>query len=63
MNRTLPFEADITDCVRPGEEVEILVVVRSQRVFEDPSSVGRRIVPAGSMWGTHTAGILTRPID
>ena len=53
----LPFEADVTDFVKPGEVAEILVGVRSQRVFEDPSSVGRRIVPAGSMWGTHIVGI------
>lgn len=53
----LPFEADITDVVVPGEKAEILVGVRSQKVFEEPSSAGRRLIPAGSMWGTHIAGI------
>ena len=53
----LPFEADITDVVTAGEEAEILVGVRSQKVFEEPSSVGRRLIPSGSMWGTHIAGI------
>ena len=53
----LPFEADITDVVRPGDKAEILVGVRSQALFEDHSTVGRRIVPAGSMWGSWINGI------
>jgi beta-galactosidase len=53
----LPFEADITDYVKPGEQAEILVGVRSQSLFEDNSTKGRRIVPAGSMWGYHVSGI------
>ncbi|MDR0542671.1 MAG: glycoside hydrolase family 2, partial [Dysgonamonadaceae bacterium] len=47
----LPFDADITSMVKPGQEAEILVGVRSQQLFEDNSTKGRRIVPAGSMWG------------
>ncbi|KAA6300674.1 MAG: Beta-glucuronidase [Candidatus Ordinivivax streblomastigis] len=53
----LPFDADITPVAVPGETIEILVGVRNQSLFEDRSTVGRRIVPAGSMWGCHIAGI------
>lgn len=53
----LPFAVDITDCVTPGSRAEILVGVRSQSLFEDNSTVGRRIVPAGSMWGYYINGI------
>lgn len=53
----LPFSVDITDKVVPGEVVEILVGVRSQALFEDNSSIGCRVLPAGSMWGIHIAGI------
>ncbi len=53
----LPFSCDITDLVSPGKTVEVLVGVRSQALFEDNSTVGRRIVPAGSMWGYTINGI------
>ena len=53
----LPFNVDITEAVKPGETVEILVGVRNQSLFEDNSTIGRRIVPAGSMWGYHVSGI------
>ncbi len=53
----LPFSCDITEVVTPGKTAEILVGVRSQKLFEDNSTVGRRIVPAGSMWGYHINGI------
>jgi beta-galactosidase len=53
----LPFDADITSFVKAGETVEIWVGVRSQSLFEDNSTRGRRIVPAGSMWGYHISGI------
>ena len=53
----LPFEADITEVAVPGRELEILVGVRSQQLFEDNSGVGRRVIPAGSMWGSHINGI------
>lgn len=53
----LPFSIDITDKVRAGEQVEIWVGVQSQSLFENNLTVGRRIVPAGSMWGYHIAGI------
>lgn len=53
----LPFSPDVTEYVKPGETVEILVGVRSQQLFEDRSTTGRRVVPAGSMWGYHINGI------
>ncbi|GHT18358.1 beta-galactosidase [Bacteroidia bacterium] len=53
----LPFDAEITNLVKAGETAEILVGVRSQSLFEDNSTKGRRIVPAGSMWGYHVNGI------
>jgi beta-galactosidase len=53
----LPFEADITPVAKAGETVEIRVGVRSQSLFEDRSTLGRRIIPAGSMWGYFLNGI------
>lgn len=53
----LPFEADITDVTEPGKEAEILVGVRGTSLFDDNSTIGRRVIPAGSMWGTHICGI------
>lgn len=53
----LPFQVDISTFVHPGKDTEILVGVRSQRLFEDNSTKGRRIVPAGSMWGYDINGI------
>lgn len=53
----LPFDADITEYAVPGEKIEILVGVRDQSLFEDKSTIGRRIIPAGSMWGYMIRGI------
>lgn len=53
----LPFEADVTDAVEPGKEAEILVGVRSLSLFDDNTTIGRRVIPGGSMWGTHISGI------
>ncbi|MBD8347876.1 glycoside hydrolase family 2 protein [Dysgonomonas sp. HGC4] len=53
----LPFDIDITDNAAPGQTLEVLVGVRDQSLFEDNSTVGRRIVPAGSMWGYLVRGI------
>lgn len=53
----LPFEADITPYVTPGQKTEILVGVRKMELFNDNSTVGRRIIPGGSMWGSHIGGI------
>jgi len=53
----LPFSTDVTELVTPGETAEIMVGVRSQELFEDTSTSGKRIVPAGSMWGSYINGI------
>jgi len=53
----LPFDADVTSFVKPGDKIEILIGVRSQYLFEDNSTKGRRIVPAGSMFGYDMNGI------
>ncbi|MDR2679446.1 MAG: glycoside hydrolase family 2 [Tannerella sp.] len=53
----LPFDADITAAVKAGETAEIRVGIRSQALFEDRSTLGRRIIPAGSMWGYLVNGI------
>ena len=64
----LPFEADVTDLVTPGADFDLRVFVQSQKLFEDRSGVGRRTVPAGSMWGSFIDGIwqdvylLRRPV-
>lgn len=53
----LPFDFDVTQYAKPGTEIEVLVGVRSQWLFENRGSVGRRILPGGSMWGTNINGI------
>ncbi len=53
----LPFDIDITQYAQPGKNIEVLVGVRSQWLYEDRSTVGRRIVPGGSMWGYAMNGI------
>ncbi|MDR2274060.1 MAG: hypothetical protein LBF27_24350 [Sphingobacterium sp.] len=53
----LPFDIDITKYAQPGKAIEVLVGVRDQALFENSATIGRRIVPAGSMWGNHIRGI------
>lgn len=53
----LPFDVDITQEAKSGSQIEVLVGVRSQWLFEDNSTVGRRIIPGGSMWGYTINGI------
>jgi beta-galactosidase len=53
----LPFEADVTGVVKPGETNEILVGVRKASLVDDNRTVGRRPYPGGSMWGQSIAGI------
>ncbi len=53
----LPFDVDITEQVKPGQTIEVLVGVRDQALYENKSTIGRRVIPAGSMWGTNIRGI------
>lgn len=53
----LPFEADITKFAEAGKAVEIRVGIRKASLFDDNRTVGRRMIPAGSMWGQHIVGI------
>ena len=53
----LPFDIDVTKEAVAGSQIEVLVGVRSQWLFENNSTVGRRIVPGGSMWGYTINGI------
>ncbi|MDR0938847.1 MAG: glycoside hydrolase family 2 [Mediterranea sp.] len=53
----LPFSVDITDKLTADRRAEIWVGVRAHSLFDDTSTIGRRVVPAGSMWGYHVAGI------
>ena len=51
-----PFELDITDLIREGEN-EILVGVAKASLSDQPGDYGRRQYVAGSFWGQHIAGI------
>lgn len=53
----LPFDIDVTRYVKPGEQAEVRVGVRSEWLFENRSTVGRRVIPGGSMWGNMINGI------
>lgn len=53
----LPFEVDITDLAKYGEENEVLVGVRKASLFNQQGPYGRRPYQAGSFWGQHIAGI------
>ena len=53
----LPFDVDVTQEAQAGREMEVLMGVRSQWLYEDRSTVGRRILPGGSMWGYLINGI------
>jgi hypothetical protein len=53
----LPFEADITSFAHAGQEIEVRVGIRKSSLFDDNKTVGRRVIPAGSMWGQHIVGI------
>ncbi|MDB5328183.1 MAG: glycoside hydrolase family 2, partial [Phycisphaerales bacterium] len=52
----LPFDVDITDAVKDGEN-ELLVGVRRGELFSHNSPYGKRAFVAGSMWGESIAGI------
>ena len=53
----LPFEADVTDLIKPGQENEILVGVAKGDLFDVRGKYGRRTYVGGSMWGIEMAGI------
>jgi beta-galactosidase len=53
----LPFEADVTSLLKPGEDNEILVGVAKADLFDERGRYGRRTYAGGSMWGTEMAGI------
>lgn len=53
----LPFEADVTRFIKPGQENEILVGVAKGDLFDDRGKYGRRTYVGGSMWGIEMAGI------
>lgn len=53
----LPFEADITSFIKPGQENEILVGVAKGSLFDNHGKYGRRTYVGGSMWGIEMAGI------
>lgn len=53
----LPFNVDVTEYVKPGENTTILVWVANQQVFEKQANYGRREHIAGSFWGSHISGI------
>jgi hypothetical protein len=53
----LPFEVDVTDELKPGQDNELLVWVADAQLFNQPGKYGRRIYVAGSFWGQHAIGI------
>lgn len=53
----LPFEADVTEFLKPGQENEILVGVAKADLLDDRGRYGRRTYVGGSMWGIEMAGI------
>ncbi|SEK79814.1 glycoside hydrolase family 2 protein [Parapedobacter koreensis] len=53
----LPFDIDITDAVKLGQENTLYVGIRKASLFDKRSTNGRRTYQAGSFWGQHIAGI------
>lgn len=53
----LPFDADVTPYLKPGQANEILVGVAKGSLFDIPGKYGRRTYVGGSMWGIEMAGI------
>lgn len=53
----LPFEANVTDFLNPGQTNEILIGVAKASLFDDRGKYGRRTYVGGSMWGIEMAGI------
>ena len=53
----LPFDADITQFIKPGHSNEILVGVAKGSLFDQHGKYGRRTYVGGSMWGIEMVGI------
>src|ERR1700744_5406699 len=53
----LPFDIDITQYIKPGQQNEIALGVRKASLFDKQGPYGRRTYQAGSFWGQHIAGI------
>ncbi|MES2277875.1 MAG: glycoside hydrolase family 2 TIM barrel-domain containing protein [Bacteroidota bacterium] len=53
----LPFEVDVTNAIKPGQDNELLMWVADAQLFNQPGKYGRRIHVAGSFWGQHAIGI------
>jgi beta-galactosidase len=53
----LPFEVDVTESVRLGQENEILVGVRRDTLFYHQGMGGYRPLPSNTFWGWECAGI------
>ncbi|MGL1891437.1 MAG: hypothetical protein OCD02_07390 [Spirochaetaceae bacterium] len=53
----LPFFFDITDHVKPGEQIEILLWVIHSSFLDEPGKYGFKKYVAGSFWGSFIAGI------
>lgn len=53
----LPFNFDVTDQIKAGEELEVLVWIAHGSLLNDPGKYGRRNYVAGSFWGIFIAGI------
>ncbi|WP_345952915.1 glycoside hydrolase family 2 TIM barrel-domain containing protein [Mucilaginibacter sp. PAMB04168] len=57
MDVFLPFEIDITQWLKDGQDNELMVWVADAELFNQPGKFGRRIYVAGSFWGQHIKGI------
>lgn len=54
----MPFDIDITDAVKFGQENTLNVGIQKSSLFDDRKSpLGRRTYQGGSFWGQHIAGI------
>ncbi|MDB5111081.1 MAG: glycosyl hydrolase family 2, partial [Mucilaginibacter sp.] len=53
----LPFDVDITDFIKEGQDNELLVWVADAQLFNQPGKYGRRIYVGGSFWGQHVIGM------
>lgn len=52
-----PYELDVTDLIKPGQDNELLILVQGSALFNKQEKYGRRTFVSGSFWGTHINGI------